>query len=68
MGVSPFFVRMGVRTDRTPWKGMLSGSPPAEAEPDSIPFHGWCIQREKMSFDDRLWVVSAALDAWNWRG
>ena len=25
MGVSPFFVRMGVRTDRTPWKGMLSG-------------------------------------------
>lgn len=22
MGVSPFFVRMGVRTDRTPWKGM----------------------------------------------
>ena len=47
MGVSPFFVRMGVRTDRTPWKGMLSGSPPAEAEPDSIPLHGRCIQREK---------------------
>ena len=38
-------------------------SPPAEAEPDSIPFRGWCFQREKMSFDDRLWVVSAALDA-----
>ena len=37
-------------------------SPPAEAEPDSIPFRGWCFQREKMSFDDRLWVVSAALD------
>ena len=31
-------------------------SPPAEAEPDSIPFRGWCFQREKMSFDDRLWV------------
>ena len=26
-------------------------SPPAEAEPDSIPFHGWCIQREIRSFD-----------------
>ena len=37
-------------------------SPPAEAEPDSIPFRGWCFQREKMSFDDRVWVVSAALD------
>ena len=22
-------------------------SPPAEAEPDSIPFRGWCFQREK---------------------
>ena len=31
-------------------------SPPAEAEPDSIPFRGWCFQREKMSFDDRVWV------------
>ena len=41
MGVSPFLCGW---TDRTPWKGMLSGSPPAEAEPDSIPFHGWCIQ------------------------
>ena len=40
-------------------------SPPAEAEPDSIPFRGWCFQREKMSFDDRLWVVSAALDDCN---
>ena len=28
-------------------------SPPAEAEPDSIPFHGWCIQREIRSFDER---------------
>lgn len=63
MGVSPFFVRMGVRTDRTPWKGMLSGSPPAEAEPDSIPLPRLVHPaRKKCRLTDRLWVVSASLD------